>query len=671
MDHGATFVSDLAMVAAVAAVTGMLARQLKQPSILGYLLAGLIVGPYLPIPLFADPHRIETLAAFGVVLVMFSVGLEFRVRTLLQILPLSGFTAVLQIATLFWCGLAAGTVAGWGPTASAFLGGAVAISSTMVVSGVFRQQPVDADVRSHVLGVLVVQDVVAILLLAIATAAARGMAVQATSLVLLVLQLVGVMAAMLGLGTLVVPRLVQVAYRQRGSEALSVLAVGVSFAFAQIADSFGYSVALGAFLAGMVVAESGRGEAVEHAIEPLRAVFSAIFFVSVGMTVDPVAAVASLPMSLALSALIVTAQVLSVGLGSVLSGIDLRRAVLSGLALGQIGELSFILATIGLGAGLVPESLLPTLVTVATITAFTTPLLLRHGDAIVGAVDKALPVSVHHVLSLHQAFVQRLRQGTDGPSLRPSVIALTLDWTALVILGIARVAAQPALATWAGGPFVDLGLLLLAIPFVVGLVRSARRALGVVRAITRGAAASRDLGRGIEGLAVLTAVLGIGLPSLAVLRALVHASWPEAVLLVATAAAAVLIGRRLGRFEGAYTSGVASMALRLAQHADPSSVDDDASRAAGDTLLADLGHVTVALDPGGPAVGRTLAELNLRCLSGASVIAIRRGPDGLVLPTGHERLLADDVLALAGSPEAIARARSVLSGAPEPTPTPS
>ncbi|MGK0360452.1 MAG: CPA2 family monovalent cation:H+ antiporter-2, partial [Bradymonadia bacterium] len=367
-------ITDLAIVTMVAAVTGMLSRRIGQPSILGYLFAGLIVGPYIPIPLFADPARMNELAEVGVVLVMFAVGLEFRVKRLLEILPVSGLTAAAQIGALAWAGYTVGSVMGWSTTASICLGAMVSISSTMVVSSVLRVKPVDEDVRGHVFGILVVQDVAAIVLMAVVTAIAQGESVGLRSLGLLVGQLAGVVVAMLVLGLLILPRLVRFAVVD--TEVLVVLVVGAAFGLAMVADLFGYSVALGAFISGMAVAESGRGHEVEQAIAPLRGLFSAIFFVSIGMSVDPIVAWGTLPLALTLSAVVIGMQFFSVTITTVLTGSALRRGIYSGLALGQIGELSFILATIAIAGGVVPKETLPALVTVATITAFTTPLLL-------------------------------------------------------------------------------------------------------------------------------------------------------------------------------------------------------------------------------------------------------------------------------------------------------
>src|SRR5262245_27134262 len=153
--HGsAQLVYDLAVVLGVAAVTSVLARLLRQPTILGHLLAGMIVGPYIPIPLFADHARIESLAELGVVLVMFAIGIEFRFAKLMRVLPTAGFTGLIQVSFLLWCGFTLGQALGWSGVESVFLGASIAISSTMVVSKVFAERPVSDDVRQHVLGVL-------------------------------------------------------------------------------------------------------------------------------------------------------------------------------------------------------------------------------------------------------------------------------------------------------------------------------------------------------------------------------------------------------------------------------------------------------------------------------------------------------------------------------------
>ncbi len=658
--HG-SLIADLAVVTVVAAITGMLTRRMGQPSILGYLFAGLIVGPYIPIPLFADPHRMEELAEVGVVLVMFAVGLEFRIQRFLDILPVSGLTAVVQIATLGWAGFTVGSFLQWSTTASVCLGTTLAISSTMVVSAVLRARPVDPDVRSHVFGILIVQDVVAIVLMAVVTALAAGEAVAARSLGLLIGQLAAAVVGMLVIGLLILPRLVRVALAEADTEVLVVLVGGAAFGLALAANQFGYSVALGAFISGMAVAESGRGHDIEKAIEPLRALFSAIFFVSIGMTVDPVVAWRSMPLALVLCAVVVGMQFASVTVSTVLTGSSLRRGVYSGLALGQVGELSFILATIAIAGGIVPEETLPVLVTVATITAFTTPLLLGRALRIVDTIDRRLPDRIQQVLAAYQAFLRGAREPGERPSLRRPATAVLLDWSALIVTFVVRhtvlprVEANMVLA-------VNVVSVVIAAPFVVGLLRSGSHLAAGIRTRSRGRGGPTPRAKAVEAVALLTVVLGIGLPTLALMRPVVEGPWVEAALVAALLIALVVLGMRLGSVHGRHTSGVARIALDIAGHVRGGSDDADLLASLDAGPLAGLDYHPIPVLPGGPADGRTLAELDLRCRTGATVVAICRDDTTTTLPTGHERLCADDVLAVSGSPDALGRARAMLEG---------
>lgn len=655
--HG-NLIADLAVVMVVAAFTGTLMRRLGQPSVLGYLLAGLVVGPYIPIPLFADPHRIEELAEAGVVLVMFAVGLEFRVQRLLEILPKSGLTAAVQIAALGWTGFTAASLLGWSTPACVTLGAALSISSTMLVSAVLRNQPVDAEVRSHVFGILVVQDVVAIVLIAVVTALAAGQSVGAQSIVTLLAQLAAVVTAMLFIGLLVLPRLVRWVLAHGDEESLVVVIAAASFGFALAADLFGYSVALGAFIAGIAVAESGRGHDVEHTIEPLRALFSAIFFVSIGMAVDPRVAWDSLPLAVLLCVLVIAIQLLSITVASLVSGSSLRKSVYSGLALGQIGELSFILATIATSGGITPPETLPALVTVATVTAFTTPMLLRRADRVVTAIDRWLPDSAHDLLTAYQAFVRRAGADNDGPSMTRPAIAVGLDWTALVVLFVVRFTLAAQLEPrW--GMALNAVIVLIAVPFLGGLARSGSQLASVIRANVRSGSAPVPISRAVEGLAMMAVVLAVGAPTVAVLRPFLTQSWGELGLVVALTSVGTVLALRLSGMEGEFTSGVARLALSISRQASEQAKPQRAGSEAGP--LAGLDYVPFTVPPTASTTGHTLAELNLRCQTGATVVAICRGDETVVLPTGHERIEPDDVLALSGSEEALTRAMALLT----------
>lgn len=663
MDGHSTLIVDLAAVTAVGGVTALLARRLGQPSILGYLVAGLIVGPYIPIPLFADPSRMAALAEVGVVLVMFAIGLEFRLRRLLDILPVSGLTALVQISALALAGYTVGTALGWSSEASICLGASVAISSTMVVSAVLRARPIDPDIRAHVFGVLVVQDVVAIVLMAVVTTLAAGETLGMQSVGRLVAELAGVVAGMLIAGLVVLPPLVRMTVRRFDSEVLVVLVVGAAFGFATIAALFGFSVALGGFVAGMAVAEADRVEHVEEAVEPLRALFAAIFFVSIGMSVDPRAAWHSMDLALALTAVVIVGQFLSVTIASMLTGSSLRRSVTASLALGQIGELSFILATIAIGGGVLPEEALPALVTVATLTAFTTAFLSARAQRLINTLDRLVPDRVQQVFADYQSFIRRSRHVGGERPLRRSVIAVLLDWAALLLILVAHYAIQQSLAP-KHVIMLNVGAAVLAVPFVVGLVRSARRIVTGSRALTRGQLGGTPRAKAVEAVALLAAVLSIGVPTVAIVQPLVSGPWIQALLLGVLMFVLVLVGLRFGKVRTGYTSEVAQLALRLADHVNAADdeIDEPNAHEPDGGPLSGLDYHPLTVEPNTPADGATLAELNLRCQTGATVVAISRGDATVPLPTGHERLRAGDVVAVSGSPEALERAQVVLQG---------
>ncbi len=678
--HGAAFVADLAVVLGVAAVTCVLARLLNQPTILGYLLAGLIVGPYLPIPLFADAVRVGALAEFGVILVMFAIGLEFRLAKLARVLPASGFTGLVQISFLLWCGLTVGQALGWSVVESAFLGTGIAISSTMVVSRVFAQNPVRSDVRQFVLGVLVIQDLAAVGLIAAMTAVAAGGGLAAGELAGVVGELAAVLVVMVVVGLLVVPRAVRAASRLESREILAVVSIGVCFATALLAEKFGYSVALGAFIAGMLVAESGKSRDVEHVIEPVRDMFAAVFFVSIGMTVDPSQAWRHFPIALLVGAVVISAQFLSVSVAGVLSGNGLRRSLTGGLSLGQIGEFGFILAAIGIEARAARPELQPILVTVAVLTAFTTPLLLGRADRLVQFVDRSLPRRIQHLLSLFEAWFSRFRsrpREARRGRVRKAVHALTLDGLVITAIVAAGVLWLSQASAWLGGKLsvssaharliLEIIGLLAMVPLLLGLVRNTLTlARGVSRWIVpdteNPSVPARVAGHTFQVMIGLAALVGVGAPMIALLKPFVGPLYGAGLLSVALVAMGLRLWRSAGAMEREFQSGAERVAQLLASQTGR----DEGEAETPSSLLPGLdSFLPHRLEATSFAVGKSLKQIELRAKTGATVLALRRqGREG-VLPTAHEALQAGDLLALAGSSKCVHRAQLLLDNGPD------
>ncbi len=679
MQHS-VFVTDLAIVLCVAGVTAVLARAIRQSSVLGYLLAGLIVGPYLPIPVFADQARVGALAEFGVILVMFALGLEFRIARLLRVLPVSGLTGVLQVAFLAWSGVTLGRLLGWGAVEATFLGASISISSTMVVLKVFEQVEVKKDAREHVLGVLVVQDLLAIVLIAAMTAVAAGGGLGPADLAATLGRLAAVLLVLTVGGLLIVPRVVRRVARLRSREISAVVAIGLSFGMAAVAQEFGYSVALGAFLAGMLVAESGRSRAIEPLVQPMRDVFASVFFVSIGMAVDPRVAFENLPLAAAVFAVVVLAQLFSVTLAGLLSGLGIRRSVTAGLALGQIGEFSFILVAIGVAAGVVRPELQAVLVTVAVLTAFTTPIFLGTADRAVRAVDRYLPARIHHVLALYGSWLERSRQETSTrrtPTQR-ALRVLAIDTVVLLLLFAASAAWMVDLAAWVemrfGLPTIGARALVvalavaLALPLLIGLARNtvhlARWAgdsvLERYDEPTSGAVLASGIAR---TMVVLVVVLAVGMPSITVLRPLLDASYGMGLLALVVSGLGLDLWRNAGAMHSEYRAGVEEFVEVLASQA----ADDLEVVANPAELLPGLeGAHSRTVEPGSGAVGCSLAELDLRARTGTTIVAIYRQGASIPLPTGQERLEPGDKLILIGAEEAVEQASALLAeGAPE------
>lgn len=673
------FLADLALVLCVAAVTSVLFRRLRQPVVLGYLLAGVIVGPHTPTPLFlfADSENLEILSELGVILVMFSIGLEFSLRKLVHVFPRAGLVGLVQIGAMLWLGYVTGRALGWSSTQSFFAGAIVSVSSTMIIAKVFAERRVERKLSDLVLGVLIIEDLAAILMLAVLTAVATGEGQTASVLASTAGRLGAFLLALTVGGYLFVPRAIRAVAKLDSPETLLVASVGLCFAFALLAGASGYSVALGAFLAGSLVAESGRQKPVEHMVAPLRDLFAAVFFVSVGTLVDPLAVAENWAAVVLFTAIVVVGKVASVSLGAFLSGYDPSTALKAGMVMPQIGEFSFILAGVGVASGAIEPALYGIAVSVSVVTTFLTPWLVGLSEPLALSIEHRLPKPLRTFASLYGSWLEELRARPRRDPLRFQLLKHA-GWLVLDVLCFAGVVIGTslflerlvALLDESAGTTHDVGRVLVllgagvvALPFVVGIVRLSR-ALGAELAtavLPREESGRPDLARAPRRAFVvalqLAIVIVVGGPLLALTQPFVPILYQAGVVLCALGALAFVFWRRAADLEAHVQAGaqvVVEVLARQGTREEPSLEDVQ-------PLLPGLGEVTpVRLAPESPAVGRTLAELDLRARTGASVIAIRRTEGGLVAPTGREVLRAEDVLALAGSREAIQAARLAL-----------
>ncbi len=705
MGEAHPFLPTFALVLCTAAITTVVFQRLKQPVILGYLLAGVMVGPYVTlVPVTADRGTTETLAELGVILLLFSIGLEFSIRRLLRVGPSVAVTALFDVTIMAFLGLTAAYLLGWTAREALYTGALVAISSTTIIAKTFEDHGVGRKLRDLVFGVLIVEDLAAVLFMAgLATLSAgggtSGAGLLGTALRLFILLMVWVIG-----GLLVVPRLMRFIVRLKRPETTLVASLGICFAFALLAQYLGYSVALGAFIAGSLISESGKGHAVMELVRPVRDVFAAVFFVSVGMLIQPSLLMEYRWAILLLVAVVVVGKLVSVSLGAFLAGQGPQGAIQAGMSMAQIGEFSFIIASLGLATGAVGGFLYPVAVAVSAITTLLTPFMVRNAPAAAGYVDRKLPRALQTYAALYATWVEEMRRAparrTAGDRVKGMIRWLLVDTACVigVIVGmaifgvrleeefIARLGLSTALAR--GGLYVTA--IACCAPFLLGIFRMARGlaqllanlALPRTTGFDRAAAPRRAMVASLE----ITIVFLLGLPVLLATQPFVSSfrgvivlgvilllmgvgAWRSATNLqghVAAGAEVLIDALRSSLPPEQATMEMPTTGLTGLYPVDPAAVD---RLTTATHMLPGIGAPTpFRMEPHYAAAGKTLAEVGLRGRTGATVLAISRGGVGIPAPSKIERLEAGDTLVLVGTKEALRDARRILIGsATQPT----
>jgi CPA2 family monovalent cation:H+ antiporter-2 len=660
---------DLAVVLGAAAVTATLFQRLGQPIVLGYLLAGLVIGPHVTFQLVADQASVRTLAETGVILLMFSIGLEFRLGKLIRVARTAGVVAVLQVAFMLWLGYVTARLFGWKPLEAVFTGAVLSISSTTIIAKAFDAERVAPPLREWVFAILIVEDLLGISILATLTTITEG-ELSAGEVAATEFRLVGFLLVLLVAGMLIVPRLVRRIVALDRPETTLVATVGICFGLSLLARWMGYSVALGAFVAGSLVAESGEAAAVERLVQPVKDLFAAVFFVAVGMMIDPALIAHHFWAVLALTGVVVLGKLVGVSVGTFLVGGGLPTAIQSGLSLAQIGEFSFIIASLGVTSGATRQFLYPVAVAVSASTTLLTPWLIRSSERVANAVDNWLPPPLQTFVTLYGTWIERLRHRPARRSTRALKWLLTdALLLATVVIGAslfseplaARVEEVLHVAPRMAELLVTSAALALALPFAVGIFRVARK-LGetwALNVLPKPAGQVADLSlaprRALAAATQLGSVLIVGLALTAITQPFLPLA--GAVLGAAVLVMTVVFWRSARNLEGHVRAGAEVIAEALARE---SRGDQGAPLAQIDELVPGIGHpVVVRL---GERHAGKLRDLKLRTRTGATVIAVRRGEESIVSPGPDQRLQPGDLLVLVGTGEAVEAARALLSG---------
>ena len=662
--HLPALISDLAIILLTGGVVTVLFRKLNQPLVLGYILAGFLIGPYLPFFFtVADAESISTWSEIGIIILMFGLGLEFNLHKLISVGGTGIITALTEVVGMLIVGFLVGQAMGWGEMDSLFLGGMLSMSSTTIIIKAFDDLKVrQENFAQLVFGTLVIEDIAGIFMMIILSTISVGQSVSGSALAFKLAMLVLYLALWLLAGIYLLPTALKKASPLMSDETLLVMSLGLCFGMVLLADALGFSSALGAFLAGSLLAGTVQAERVEHLTQGVKDLFGAVFFISVGMMVDPAMIAQHIGPILLLSAVTIVGKLTISSLGVLLSGQSLRTAIHCGCSLAQIGEFAFIIASLGLSLGVIADYIYPIIIAVSIITTLTTPFFIQHADGVFRLVNRLLPEKLSRKLARYTETPETAAAEQDG------------DWAAylrryfkvvllygVIMLGvnlIGRHLLLPLLERMLPGTR-PAQLLTLALIYV-GMALFIRpmldtRSTAYTTLWTRSRGYHLPL-MALSALRLLLIVLLFFLPLRQVLG--LSSLWLLPVIL-----AAVLLASRMGWLSSAYLRIEARFLANLNER-QLSRFSDEAE---GQLLLDESLYVDAFPCPG-EAEGRHLSDLGWGSRYGVNVIKLIHGRRHKNMPSGTTALAAGDTVYVIGLRENLRSLRLGLGLAPREDP---
>ncbi|MHC1718431.1 MAG: cation:proton antiporter [Acidaminococcaceae bacterium] len=462
MTHLPVLIYDLAMILLVASLTTLICKKLNQPLVLGYIIAGFLTGPNFNLfPTISDMNNITTWAEIGVIFLLFALGLEFSLSKLKSVGKTAIIAALTELSGLILFGYLCGRILGWSLMDSIFLGGMISMSSTTIVVKAFNDLKLRGQLFTEkVFGILIIEDIAGIIMMVmLSTLATTSDSVPGLDMLFNVLRLLFFLILWFIMGVYLIPSFFKKVDTLISDETLLIVSIGLCLGMVVLATNMGFSSALGAFIMGSLIAESKMAERAEHVVKPVQDLFGAVFFVSVGMMVDPKLLVEyAFPIFLVILA-VISGQIIFTSLGVLLSGQSLNTSLRCGFSLTQIGEFSFIIATLGMSLDVISDFLYPIIVAVSVITTFTTPFFIRLADPAYRKLKNLLPATTIAWLNHNTSDTDAAGEGDT-------------DWSSFLRIYLARLTAYVTLLITI--TFLSLNYLL---PYLVSILPSTYAAL--------------------------------------------------------------------------------------------------------------------------------------------------------------------------------------------------
>ena len=652
MSHLTPLISDLALILICAGITTLIFKKLKQPLVLGYIVAGFLCSPHFRFtPSVTDEVNMQIWSEIGVIFLLFALGLDFSFKKMLK----SGSSTVIAACTIIFCmiliGMFVGWMFGWKHMDCMFLGGMLAMSSTTIIYKAFD----DLGLRQQrfagiVLSILVLEDILAIVLMVILSTLAVSKNFEGGEMVYSIAKLVFFLVLWFVVGIYLIPLFLRRVRKLMSNETLLIVALAFCFGMVVLAAKVGFSPAFGAFVMGSILSETIDSEHIEHLVAPVKDLFGAIFFVSVGMMVDPAMIVEYIgPIIVIVLAILVGQTVFGTG-GVLLSGQPLKIAVQCGFSLTQIGEFAFIIASLGVGLGVTSHFLYPIVVAVSVITTFLTPYMIRLSGPVYRFVDARLPRFWKELLQRYSTGTTTVNHQNNWKKLLASIFRIVLIYS---VLSIAMVVLSfnlflPLLAATLGefwgnvaGAVVTIALVA---PFLRAMIMKKNHSIEF-KALW---ADSRYNHAPLISVILLRIILGIGF-----IVYIVEYLFQTSTALVVGIALIVVLLMIFSRFLKKQSIGLERTFVQNLRSKDVHKVylGERRPEYAGRLLDRDL-HLTDFLIPADSLWGgKTLKELDLGRKYGVHVASIIRGKHRLNIPGGDNRIFPGDTLQVIGTDE--------------------
>ena len=649
---------DLAVILITAGVITVIFKWLKQPLVLGYILAGFFIGPYFPwFPAVTDTHSVHVWSDIGIVFLMFALGLEFSIKKLKKVGATGAITALTELAIMFIIGNSVGHILGFKDMDCIFLGCMLSISSTAIIVKSFDDLKLKQQkFTSTVTAVLVVEDIIAVLLLVVLSTISVSRTFNGGALAMSMVKLVFFLIVWFVFGIYLIPTFLRWMRKYMTEETLLLVAVGLCFGMVVLAAKAGFSTALGAFVMGAILAETIEADVVHRLVTPLKNLFGAVFFVSVGMLIKPeVLGRYWLPI-LVIALCIIVFKSTAATIGVLLSGKPLKTAVQSGFCFCQIGEFSFIIAGLGLSFGVINENLYPIIVSVSILTTFVTPYMIKGAQPFYGWIEPKLPAK------LKKALEEYSQHSFGDENSKASIAGFVRKQLSGILLHGAILAAISLLSLGILKPFLERIFADMDIPQiwsrVVGLVGTLILMSPFLWAVAvKGVSRQKikemfDTYRFSQAVVIpilllryFVALFSVG----SVIAAYVDIAVGLLLVLAVAVIAMVLFSRRadsfydqiVNRFNKNFNSRQAQASFHI-----PSGMENE------------FHMERLRMTASSPLAGKTLAQGQLREKYGANVVTIERGDNVIDLPEKDDLMMPADILTVIGTEEQVSAIRA-------------